>query len=435
MKKVAMRTYLCGGWLLVLAALGLTVRAARPDEATLRDGRRLPGKLTLSEKRWRFLPAGQAQPLSASSLHRVRLETRTVVPLRAASVHRVTLSDGQGLTGVLRGLDDRTLSVRTAWAEKLALPRAAVAAVTHQPGWTPVFLDDFTDGLKAWKVEGKPETEAAPTPDRSGLVFNAPGQAVEYALAVPLREGRASINFNDNKEAAGATWVAEAAFQTPAGPRVLSVTLAGASNLYEARVPGLGGAATPAARSSGWHRLSVQFTATSLRVVVDESVLWHSLKHGPGGPLLRWRLACRKADAQTPRGQVRFAAFALQRTVDEPRRPPGDASQDEIWLLSGDQLFGHVLRADRRAVVLRGRFGQRTLPWNCIRGIYLRRGPPLPRPAGERVRLWVENGTPQADELEGFLSLDERRWRLRHALLGTVELERDRVRRIQWPSP
>lgn len=427
-----MRTHLYGRWpLLVAAVLGSAVPSARPDEATLRDGRRLSGILTLREKQWHFLPAGKAEPLPVSSLQAVRLEARPCPPFRAGCVHRVTLRNGERLTGILLGLDDKHLALRTAWSDKLSLPRAAVAAIAQQPGWALVFLDDFKAGLKGWKAEGKPEQ----TPGAPGLVLNAPGQAADYTPAVPLEEGRAAITFRDIGATAGATWLAEAEFRTPAGPRLVTVTVGGAGP-YQADVPGIAGISVRVVRAAGPHRLTVQFTPTSLRVLVDDAVLWHSLKHGPGGPLVKWRLLCRKIDGQLPRGRVSFEDFALHRAVAEPRRPSGDPSQDEVWLLSGDQLFGRVLRADGRSVVLAARFGRRTLPWTAVRGIYLRRQADPARPAtAGRVRLAIDNGADaEPDRLEGVvLSLDERRCRLRHALFGELELARGRVVRIQWP--
>jgi hypothetical protein len=425
-----MPTHLYGrGPLLVAAALGLAVTAARPDEATLRDGRRLPGKLSFRDT-WRFLPTGKSESLPVSSLLSVRLEPSSSSSFRAASVHRVTLRAGEWLTGILLDLNDKTLSLRTAWADKVTLPRAAVAAVTQQPGWALVFLDDLDNGLKEWKVAGKVE-QPSPT---SRLVLSAPGQAVEHTLAVPIEEGRVGVNFHDSREATGAAWVAEAEFRTPAGPRVVTVTLAGATAVT-AVAGGIEGASARLARSPGWHRLTVQFTPTSLRVAVDDATLWHNLKRGPGGPLLRFRLVCRKADGQLPRGSLSFKDFAVHRAVAEPRRPVGDPSQDEVWLLGGDQLFSRILRADSHAVVLEGRFGRRTLPWRLVRGIYPRRPADGARPAtpAGQVRLWIVNGYAEPDRLVGtVLSLDERRCRFRHALLGEVELERSRVFRVQW---
>jgi hypothetical protein len=434
-----MRLHSPRGWLLLLAGtLALPGPVAPADEAILRDGRRLRGQLRLEDQRWRFLPAGASEPVSPASLSQVRLEPAALPPLRAGAVHRVTLRDGQSLTAGLVDLDGKSLTLRTAWADKVSLPRSAVASVTQLPGWALAHLDDFEDGLQGWRVEGSPVLGGPRTSGRKALVLTAPGQATEHTLAAPVAEGRAGINVHDTNETTGATWMVEAEFRTPGGPRTVSVVVAGAVGHCEARVPGLEGVTGRVPRSAGWHRLVVQFTKTSLRVVLDEAVLWYSLKQGPGGPLVRWRMACRRTEGpQPPRGRVAFDEFAVHRSADELRRPAPEPGQDEVWLLDGDQLFGRVVRADGRSLTLEGRFGRRNLPWSAVRGIFPRqeRRPAEP-PRDDRVRLHVENGYPQPDELEGtVLLLDARRCRLRHALLGDLELERGRIARVLWDSP
>src|SRR5262245_2321257 len=118
-------------WLLLLAATAaLFAPLASADEAVLRDGRRLPGTLRLVQRRWQFLPSGKSEAVPVASLSQVRLETTSLAPLRAGSVHRVTLRDGQALTAGLLDLNDKTLAFRTAWADRLVLPRSAIASVT-----------------------------------------------------------------------------------------------------------------------------------------------------------------------------------------------------------------------------------------------------------------------------------------------------------------
>jgi hypothetical protein len=199
-------------------------------------------------------------------------------------------------------------------------------------------------------------------------------------------------------------------------------------------VEGVEGDAQPVARSPGWHRLVVQFTSGSLRVTCDDAVLWYTLKQGPPGPLRQVRLACRAAGTATPRGAVAWGAFGVEQAADESPRPGGDPTQDEVWLDDGDQLFGKVVRADRRAVELQARFGARTQPWSKIHGLFLRRAaPPVATTSGAHVRLGLANGlTADLDTLDGVLrSLDARSLILQHALLGELRIDRPFVREVQ----
>ncbi len=130
-----------------------------------------------------------------------------------------------------------------------------------------------------------------------------------------------------------------------------------------------------------------------------------------------------------------FTAFTVLRAVDETVHPPGDPTQDEVWLASGDQLFGQILQADGRSVTIQGRYGKRTLPWTEVRGLY-----PLQQAARKAlrggVRVWLHNGlTAEPDVLEGELQgLDGERLKLRHAWLGELSLERRWLKQLQ-PLP
>src|SRR5207302_1140808 len=104
----------------------------------------------------------------------------------------------------------------------------------------------------------------------------------------------------------------------------------------------------------------------------------------------------------------------------------------------GGQVFGHVLRADRRRIEIEGRFGERSLPWSRVRRLFPRReASPLQQTAGEHVRIWLRNGVgADVDELEGVVrALDGSRLTLRHAVLGDLDLDRGRLQRIRLQVP
>ena len=79
---------------------------------------------------------------------------RRPAPFRAGPGMRLCLQGGQELTGLFLGLDRDQLAFRTAWTDRLAVPRRAVVALTHLPGWQPVRSDDLTGKLAGWTVQG-----------------------------------------------------------------------------------------------------------------------------------------------------------------------------------------------------------------------------------------------------------------------------------------
>jgi hypothetical protein len=346
------------------------------------------------------------------------------------------LPGGQQVTGLLLGLDHDRLRLRTAWAEELTIPRPAVVAVRQLPGVLTFFAEDFTDGLKGWKLTGSPRLGEQRAPwGGHCLVLGEPKEAAEYPLDQPLEAGSFGIAFREAGPVSGARWLVEGEFQGQGEAQVVRGVVAGNADGYAAEVPSGKGTGVRLAATPGWHRLDVQFAASALVVSVDDTPLWNARQQGPGGPLRGVRLRCAGTPGATEhRGAVAFADFSLSRAVDELPRPPGDRCQDEVWLATGDQLFGQVARADGHGVELSGRFGKRVLPWGEVRGIFPRRGAPAPQTTdGEQVRLRLLPGAGEGrDKLEGVLqALDDSRLTLQHPVLGVCRIDRTRLRELR----
>jgi len=390
------------GSLYILFGIALAVRA--DDEAFCSNGRRVHGSFSLNDKgTFRFVPAGQETPLAVEMIESIRLDQSKPVPSRSGGGLRLLLADGQRISGELLKLDAECVQLRPAWSEHIDVSRNAVVALTHPPGYRTIFADDLTNGTKAWKTTA---------------------DMLTYELPKPLDAGRVGVTFQEKDKTAGARCQFEAVFQTDAGLRTLAVAVTGPGEHYEIQVTDLKGESRSVRRSAGPHHLLVQFGKQSLRVTCDEDVLWYNLEQGPGGSLKQVRL----------NGSVAWSAFYLARAVEEPRHPPGDGEQDEVWLASDDQLFGTIGSADGRAVELGGRFGKRSVPWADIRGLYFRKQTTTPaKMEGTMVRVALRNGFgSETDILEGvLLKLDEEKFTLKHADLGELRLERKWLREVR----
>jgi hypothetical protein len=415
------------GLLLVLVCLAPPLSAA--EQAWRTDGRRLTGSLTLaSDGRLRFTPTGQADSLSATELNRIRFDTPSPSS-RIAAARRVSLPDGQHLTGALLALNADALSLRTAWVGRLDVPCAALDSLGPLPGWRTLFHDDFRNGLAAWKTTGNP------TAADEGLILDRPGQSLVHVLKAPLRAGRFGVNFRAQDRPAGAAWTVEALFQDGAAARKVRVTVVGGDRNYTVDPAGLKGKGNPTAHLPGWHRLEVRFSPRSLRLTCDDAVLWSNLEAGPGGPLRQVALVCSRTEGDAPvRGGVVWDEFSLERTCDEEPRSAPDREQDTVWLADGDQLFGSIVRADRRTLEVRGKFGQRSFPWPEVQGCSFRRAAAPPHTTeGAHVRLLLHTGlTPDADILDGVVrELDTRHLTLRHPRLGDLSIDRPFLRELR----
>jgi hypothetical protein len=417
---------------LLTLAVALVVLPARADDITLTDGRRLPGAVRLDNSgRLRFSDGRSV--LAADRVQHVRLTAASPPPFRSGVTHLVRLPGGQRLSGELLGLGEKELLLRTPWRDRLSVPRGALVGVTNVPGTMILFDEDFENGLKAWKTAGEPRLTEKHTSGASGLLLDAAGQSAAFALSKPLEAGGVGVNFLVPDAAAGARWQLQAEFGGPDAPKVLRVTLADEAGEYavEAPAPRDEGGRVP--REAGWHRLAVEFSAASLLVTVDDVVLWYSRGKGPPGPLREVRLACAALKGAV-RGAVAFDEFTVTRTVDVLERPAEASPQDEVWLASGDQLFGRLTRLDRRGVEVEGRYGRRSLSWAESRGAFPQ--PTALPPAttdGAQVRVWLRpSAGNEPDELEGVLrALDERHFTLRHPALGELVIDRARLVRLK----
>jgi hypothetical protein len=408
------------------------------EEAWRGDGRSLRGLLMLTDGQLRFQPT-EGAAIPSTELRRIRFEGPAPPPFRAGGGRRVTLWDGQRITGQFLSLNKEKLVLRTAWAARLEVPRAAVASLDSLPGWRTVADEDFRDGVKPFMAVGDPPREEVKrgAPARA-VILNRSGQRLTYVLAKPLSAGRVGVNFQERERPSGARWTIALHFQQGEQSRRLTATLAGGGDRYLVDADGLKGTARRVARTAGWHRLIVQFTKRSLRLTCDDQVLWYNLDEGPGGPLRQVTIRCQQADeGAAPRGAVVWTEFGIDRAVNEPPRPPSDAEQDEARLTNDDQLFGRILKADRRAVEIEGHFGKRVLSWTQVSGCAFRR-PKEAAKAKEKahVRLHVRSGLCRdPDVLEGVLTaLDGQRLVLRHTWLGELTFERSRLRELQ-PLP
>ena len=340
---------------------------------------------------------------SGAELGRVSLAS-TGKTFRDGPPHVVALSDEEHLTGVFVGMDKRAVVLRTAWAERVAVPRDGLVSLTHLPGWRTLIREDFA---------GKP------TP------LTKADRAVAVAVAGKVVAGRVGVLFQD--AAPESRWVVEAEFAT----RIVRVRFAGDAVSVDAG--GLRGTAYPVKRSGEARKLTLAFSPGSLRIACDDSALWHSPDLGPG-ELKRVRIVHQGGD-----GKVGIRGVIVEVAEPTRRHPSGDPKRDELWLASGDQLFGDVKRADARGIEIEGKFGTRSYAWKELRGWFPRRigGVAGKTPTGIAVRLEIHSGLrAERDVLRGVLTaLDAKSATFHHRLLGELTIPRANIASVEQVVP
>ncbi len=123
-----------------------------------------------------------------------------------------------------------------------------------------------------------------------------------------------------------------------------------------------------ASASRGWHVLQYEWHVGELRTYVDDYFLGSR-------PIPLDAVAAALHFGFRGQGGIWIDALQLAWKVPSLKRTPGPADLDEIWLASGDQIFGTLLQADETSVLFEAPFGRRTIPWSNVRGIYFRAVP------------------------------------------------------------
>jgi hypothetical protein len=255
----------------------------------------------------------------------------------------------------------------------------------------------------------------------------------------PLGAGRLEVSFHDDgKVVPGARWTFELSFRGPQGAASLRVLMGWEEESLAIESPdGPSLAVQRLARSAGWHRLSVRFGPRQTEIAVDGKELAHG--KGPPGPLQSFGFASRPAvpksggpQAAALVGEVQFVRFA-----EPPASVEIDPSQDEVRLVVGDQLFGRVVQADPRRVVVEVAGRPVSLDWSEVAGLYLRREPAPSRPLqGPWVRAeWRTSPGDSPRDLdfaEGAVTgLSRSHLTLETPYAGTLAVPMERMARIR----
>jgi hypothetical protein len=401
------------------------------DEAVYQNGRLVVGKLQLdADGRLRFAPQDGKNNLPFADVQDVRFPEAVSHSSLWGAPLRIGFGKEEWITGELLGLTDKSATVRTS-SESATLPRSAFASIMQLTGWTTVVYEDFeADAIRLKLAQSPTFDEKEHTSGHRSLRLDAAGQSATYALAKPLDEGRFGVNFRESGEAANGQWFVMAELGDKQTARI---QLAGEAE-YSVQTTIPSGESRRLRRTPGWHRLEIRVRADQLLIGVDGKLLFESAGAWKSKGLQSIRLSCiANPEAEAIHGAVCFDDFSISRSVDEFRHEAGDAAQDECWLAGGDQLFGQITRANSHTVGVQGRFGKRTIPWSSLRGIFLKREATEPKASdGAHVRVWLDSGFPQKDELEGvLLSLDARKLVLSHSEFGDITLDRSRLRKLR----
>lgn len=407
---------------------------ARADDVVLKDGRRIPGFIVSANDRQVVLrsPAGAVVPPLPSVDH-IELARQSAAPLRVASPFRFSLRDGQVLTGGLHGLGDMELAFETAWARDLVMPRRQLGSIVQPPGLITLAANDFADAQEGWTRKGfLPESNSADSGKR-GLLLDRIGQQAVFVLPKPLAEGRVGLNVELLEPTQGAQWFFDAELETKPGARSVRIVFAGDKQIKISS--GLSFSYREITAKASRFRLQLELRDSRCSVSIDDAVIGLLEAADPQLALKRVRIGVDGPNRERYQGSVLLSQFGIARNIGPLRRPPSEPRHDELWLTSGDQLFGELLRAEARSVQFRNALGSSSFAWSELRGLYLRQDQRVvPSSTGVFIAIGVRSGLDNLiDRLHGrVLELDDQRLVFQHESLGRLHIPRSQLESLRF---
>jgi hypothetical protein len=430
----------------LLAASQSLAPAVRAETLERADGQRLAGKLTGNAvSGFQFVPEGAAPP--------IRLEPGLVVsfdgpgpdPTSGDPPFRIELGLDRRISGRLGMIDETRVQLAESSASgSVTMARAGVHAVVQRPGEIQVFQEGFEtiDGSR-WAENGDPDVvdDRRLAGERS-LRLPAGGSSVTCRLVDPVGSGRLEVAFyDDGVVAPGQQRFVDLLFRGPGGPETVRAVLGWAEESLSVESPGGPALAVQRlARKPGWHRLKLRFGPGQTEIAVDGNELAHG--RGPGGPLAEVRIATfssGKGDAPANLAG-HFDDFRLVRFAEPVGGLEVDATQDELRLAGGDQVFGSIRAADADRITMTVDGKKIRLPWSEVSGLYFRRQA-IPSDPVHGVLVQVEwrsapgGDARDLDRVEGALTaLDDSTLTLAVPYIGALAIPRDRLSRLQVES-
>jgi hypothetical protein len=433
------------GLLLIGPGLRGDAASSPPREALEREGaERIPGRLTGDPQRgFEFVPEGAGRPIALEPGMTVRFEGAGPPPAAGLPPFRIDLGLGQQISGRLASLDARELVLTdSVGGGNVSVDRSGALALVQRPGESVVFQEGFESlDTTRWGIAGEPEVVKVPRLSGShSLKVPAGGSSLTHRLVEPFGSGRLEVAFhNVGATVSGQKWFVDLTFRGATGPETVRAVLGWSEESLAVESPsGPALAVQRLARAPGWHRLSVRFGPGRCEVAVDGNELAHG--KGFGGPLVEVRLASYNATTDDPPDDLAgsFDDLRLVRFAEPAGDLEVDATQDEVRLAGGDQVFGSVRAADqdRVSAAIDGKDVQ--FPWGEVSGVFFRRVAAPGKPvSGWLVRAeWRSapgNDPKDIDQVEGALTaVSPKKLTVATPYAGILNIPLDRLKTLRF---
>ncbi|HEV8060062.1 MAG TPA: hypothetical protein VGP68_09325, partial [Gemmataceae bacterium] len=422
--------------LTIVLATSAWVGQAQGDDAVLLDGTRRPGQLRFRDEKFEIVLAGQTDPLPWQQVDRVDLSAKNRLPPAPPFWWQATLTNGDRFACHLLEVESNAIICDSSWFQGLRVRRNVVRAFDRPLGWAPWLRQDFFKEARGWK-ESRVDGESPPTLGLGGLTLSQPSKMLQYTPDAPLPFGKIVLLLKDATPTPGRRWQLRLGIDGDGTFQSIKV-LFGSHAPVEMQAPGLKIAQQEVSLTDSGILLEMEIRPASLQVSAnDRLAAW--MERGFRVALLR-SLSLEPAEARKgddPLAKLILQEFAVARRLEPLPRPPAHADLDEIWLESGDQIFGSYRLLNRDFLELATVREPRRIPCSQLRGLYPKQVPARAglQPAPWRLTL-IDPGSAEPSQLTGMIrTWGEREIVMLHPLLGELKIPRSQIQSVAQAIP
>lgn len=409
-----------GGACLCLASVW---SAGQGQEAVLKDGERSKGRLEFQSGRLEFLPQGATVPLPWSKIQRVDLPGPDLLPPTQPFWWVLTTAAQDRLAAEVLQLDGAALSCRLPCSDGARIPREQILALERPLGWAPWIRQDLATDKRGWDMANA-QAEAERKPAAKGIFVGPPPAKATYTPPGRYPFGLLCLEILNSTSGESALWKVELKFDSKDSPQSLVMILGGEDGI-QVSAPGMVLQKQKVQLVPKDKQIEVEIGPRFLQVRLNgQLAAWHEGEHAPCRLV---SMVVEHADnaPASDNSAVILQSFALARRMPYLSRPPGQENQDEVWLESGDQVFGSVRTFTAAGVEIAQGNDTRRIPLPEVRGIYFKKpmaASAKPGPGAMRVSF-VDPHSFRENVLAGSLQTwSESAVSLKHPYLDVVRI-------------
>lgn len=418
----------------ILFALVLLVDpfSGRCDEAIDVTGRRYSGCLRLVQDKWEFTAKNANQQIPVEQLAYVRFDPKGQLPVAVRPSKTFLLPGGQRITGSLVRVDGKAVELKSSWGETHTLKRGQLSAIVHANDWLPLLHEEWDELLKGWQTDGKPNLDARVTfCGKCSLRLDTAGQRLIREWPAVNSDSQIALVFQRSPAISTMRWTIDALLETKHAERIPTLLIDHAG----IRIAGIRENTGSLKLTPGWHALILERQDGVMRFFVDDLFLGKVAVPRDAG-LKGIRLSATRGELAPSPGDREQAlwvdAVQVAQRLPAAAMPANNTAADFLWLIHGEQIFGRIVAADARSVVLEGKPGKLTIAWARLRGIGFAES--AHQPALADAEIYVRSSLGYLSDIlhAKLLRWDDEKLIARHASLGELALARNRLEKIRF---